>query len=1015
MLRVGFVPNTSSSTTAVAPEGTNLRSGDAEDKRQAKSAAAVEKATAQSAAAHAAAASARGSAAAAQAALAAGVVDEQGSAASVEIGGATGIPEPVASSLSAVIGGEAAAAAELAAEAATSAASEAANAAAAVAEAAASNDDYQNSSQLEEIIVSQGLRVALALEAAAAAAAAAADAARQEAAAATRQAAEKSSSAIASAAQRCHEAAASASASAVAAFSAAVSSAADSITSTAAAARAAIGEVTNAAAQKLMEGARAFEDTIATKTAALESSLLWREYLKSHDREFSGSPSSSSSSSVGYRHGSSSQLSSSSDRSQIRGRSSLLHYFSSDYEREGSQGGAPESPLNSADTAESEATAEEKLTGDAAIAAFISGCEESLLPRESHLDVSTSSDEEKGASATAAAVSLTGNVPRKNSVDAIVAAAAAEAAAYEAMAKRQLHQQYEISGFSNPLGCLAESPAVQGPAAAAEGAPAIRSRAAPKETKPNSIIALITPTTDCLATPPPEVAVAPEAAALQSTVPCEDTEGRQPQLKILQTQARHTATLPYNLEELQELEEMQGHEGLQEQEHLPVHQNQRLHRLRGEGLRGRPKVYQNGVTICGSSGRRVSSRGGGVSSSNSRQSIPASHRHSTVCSISSRLPFRLERRAGGRTGRGRKGQSRSLLECRLEEFIEKCNARQSEDTLCSCSSCSSGQQVSGLLPVSLRQLQEPMGGASAVSALDSAPAVQDQHNVSGSTLVAGMASRALLDCPHFSMPTISFQQQDTCHRREYDRDEDEVKRLVLLFPFVCVSVTDLVMLSHCMEDPRVHTRVAGLEITAGALEDPVSFALLAEVLQHLQERGLLHSLVLLRIMGYSNADLRAVLSSEKQHRIHELQQSAAPQSRLLRHEALAAFAATVDAARPARERRLRRLELLAPKAMGENYSEVSQVVASKQAGVIAGRPVFSKISRVAAYINPFSVLAQALGFQLLSIRVTELLLHCNNCCQRTVAGPRVVDGKEQQLQGYVLDSATFAGMRQFDG
>ncbi|CDJ54005.1 hypothetical protein, conserved [Eimeria brunetti] len=856
-------PNTAAPTTAAAPEGAAVRAGDAAPERKAAAsvATAVERTAAQAAAAQAAAISAKGAAAAARAALAADVVAyEKEITATATKGDAEGGARPAVYSRS---GEEAVAAAARAATDATSAASEAASAAAAVAEAANGNADCQTSSQLEDFLVSQGLRAALALESAATAAAAAADAASRVAATATRQAAEKSSSAIAAAAQRCHEAATSAAASAVAAFSAAASSTADSITSTAAAARAAIEEATGVATQKLIETAKAFEDTIASKTAALENALLWRESVKSHDSEASRSRSSSSSSFVAYRLRSSSQLSSSSSRSRRRGRSSLLHYFSSDYEREGSQGGAPEPPLNSAGTVESAATAEGALMGDAAVAAFLSGCEDALLPRASGLDVNSASEAEEGASRpeqrpNVAAVAATSTVQRKDSVDAIVAAAAAEAAASEAVAKQQLYNQQEASSFFSPFGSLSEAPAVAAPL---EAGTAISPRVAAKAAQPNSTTDLRTITTDCSKSDAPE-----------ATEPCVDTEEGRPQKKVLQRQASHASAPPHSVTEPQEHGQVQ------------VQQQQTSQYPRGKDLQEwhRDKVDEDGT-----------------------------------------------------------------------------NSSQLEGTACTCSTCSSSRGMSGPFPFTLQHRQALM------------------------------------------------------------------------------------------------TRLAGLEMTAASLEDPVSFTLIAEVLQHLQEEGLLHSLLLLRITGYRNADLRASLPPDRQRRICELQRSAAAQFRPLRREASAALAAS-EAAAPTGDRgntarrdgpcsgtrnvgrnrsvsssrssasssnsrsssysrcsswvkqplyvpplqlqrslravcgllpQLQRLELLAPKAKTDNDSNGAHGDSGEKVEAASGSPVFSKLSRVLAYISPFAVLVQSLGFQLFSIRVTELLLHCNTCYRRgSVAG-----------------------------
>ncbi|CDI82848.1 hypothetical protein, conserved [Eimeria praecox] len=888
------LPNAAPPARASALEGTAIRAGDAETQGRAASAAAaaVQRTAAQAAAAQAAAASAKGAAAAAEAALAASVANEQDTPATAAIGEQPGLPESAVYSRSATAGDEAVAAAARAAAAATSAASEAASAAAAIAETAAGSSDYQTPSHLEEFLVSQGLRVAVALEAAASAAAAAADAAGQVAAAATCQAAEKSSNAIAVAAQRCQEAAASAAASAVAAFSAAASSTADSIGSTAAAARAAIGEAAGAATQKLVEAVKAFEDTIAAKTAALENALLWRESVKSRDSEGSRSRSSSSSSFVGYRLGSPSQLSSSSN-SQTRGRSSLLRYFSSDYEREGSEGGAPETPLNSADTTESPATAEGKLTGDAAVVEFLAGCEEPLSRHESYLEVSSTSKGERGSSrpeqpSNASYVATVGAVPRNNSVDAIVAAAAAEAAACEALAKQQLHQ-HEAGDSFIPFGSSSEVPYEEAPAAEAKAA-AVRPQAAGKETAPKCSSALRRETTECWALPTPGAA-APAKTAAVAQKPCGDTEERQPQQKILQTDTRHASAPPHNLTELQE------------QEQLQVQQQQKAQSLGGVDVH---KVCEDGTNINEGSGYRRRCRGGGVDRSNSRRCSPAtSQRVSSVLPTSSRLQFRDKRKTGRRVDSSSR-KSRSLLESRLEDFLERCTAGQSDGNACSCSNCSITRGMPGQFPSSV-QLHRALGGsAPAVSSSDSALAVAgapaaDQEDEEGPVPVAGLASRAFIEFPHFSMPTVSLQQQGMSRCKIYGGDDDEMKRLVLLFPFACVSATDLVMLMQYMEDPRLHTRIAGLEITASALEDPVSFTLLAEVLQHLQERGLLHSLLLLRITGYNNADLRASLSPERQHRIRELEQSAAARFRPLRCAASVAFAATETAA-PERER-----------------------------------------------------------------------------------------------------------------
>ncbi|CDJ31262.1 LOW QUALITY PROTEIN: uncharacterized protein EMH_0008540 [Eimeria mitis] len=674
-------------------------------------------------------------------------------------------------------------------------------------------------------------RVALALEAAATAAAAAADAAAQVAAAATRQAAEKSSNAIATAAQRCQEAAASAASSAVAAFSAAASSTADSIASTAAAARAAIGEVTGAATQRLIEAAKAFEDTIAAKTAALENALLWRESAKSPDSEGSRSRRSSSSSSssfFGYRRRSSSQLSSSSSRSQ------------------------------------------------------------------------------SGSSST-------GTVPRKDSVDAIVAAAAAEAAACEALAKQQLNYQYEGSGSYSPSG--SDTPAIAAPAAEGEAVPATRqTRTAANGTEANLKVSLLAATTDCPSSPAPEAAAPPNTAELAPPEPCEDTEDKQPQQKMLQTQARHTSAPPPDLNELQEYE------------HLEVQQHDLGDRDAKE--LGRQNISGDGGNCSEGSGSKMSSRGGDVNSSSSR---PPCELAGTSCS--SRLQYSGACETRSKTdNNSRRRESRSLLECRLDEFLEQCTASQSDGPACSCSNCSSSQGVSGLLPFSL-------------------------------------------------------------HR------------------------------------PHTLTRFAGLELAASTLEQPEDFTLLLEVLESLQEGDMLSSLLLLRITGYRNADLMPSLSPERQRRIRELQQSATAEFRSLRCEAPGAFAATETAGQTrgreatikrsmqcsssrsgshrgvdssasvsssnSRSRReagaieastvLQRLELLAPR-MREYESERACDDGSKVKAT--GTPVFSTFNRVLSYISPFAALARTIGFQLLNIRVTELLQQCENC-----SGQLIVDGR----------------------
>ncbi|CDI77335.1 hypothetical protein, conserved [Eimeria acervulina] len=793
-------PNIASQPTVTASRGTPIQAGVAGTKWKAASAAAdvVERTAAQAAAAQAAAASAKGAAAAAHAALAAGMVDEQEICSAAAVGKVPGAAESAVYSRCETVGEEAAAAAAKAAAAAISAAAEAASAAAAVAEAATGNDECQMSSHVEDFLVSQGLRVAVALEAAATAAATAADAATQVAVATTSQAAEKSSNAIAAAAQRCHEAAASAAASAVAAFSAAASSTVDSIASTAAAARAAIGEVTGAATQKLIEATKAFEDAIAAKTVALESALLWRESVKSNS-EASGSRSSSSF--LGHRLRSSSQFSSSSNRSRTRGRSSLLHYFSSDYEREGSQGGAPDVPFNGAGTPELTATAEGKLIGGAAVAAFLSDGKEPLLPHEYGLEVSGLFKGEEGTSqpeqpSNAAPVPTTDTLPRKDSVDAIVAAAAAEAAAYEALAAQQLHEQHEFSGSFSRFGSLCESPPVAAPAAEA-GAPAsTRLRAAANATESNSPVASLTRTY----LPEHEAETPARRAALAQTSRCEDTEVRQPQQRILQMQVRHTSALPNNLDELQEHEQLQVR-------HEPT-----LYSLGGKDC---GKEWHRGNACEGESNSRVrsgcrnSSRDADLDrTTNTCFSPAASRRVSARCCLGSSLQLKVTCSAESGTGSGDSRKCRSLLECRLEDFLEQCTADQSEVSACSCGNCSSRWGVPGQPPFNLQFTQPLIGSASPAEVVNSAHAVVGalsfyQGNDEGPVFASGLVDRTYLEHPHFSMPTISLLRQDISSSKVYGGDEDEIKRLVLLFPFACVSVTDLVMLMNCMEDPRV--------------------------------------------------------------------------------------------------------------------------------------------------------------------------------------------------------------------
>ncbi|OEH78073.1 hypothetical protein cyc_08987 [Cyclospora cayetanensis] len=241
-------------------------------------------------------------------------------------------------------------------------------------------------------------------------------------------------------------------------------------------------------------------------------------------------------------------------------------------------------------------------------------------------------------------------------------------------------------------------------------------------------------------------------------------------------------------------------------------------------------------------------------------------------------------------------------------------------------------------------------------------------------------------------------------------DEDEAVTLAAVFIGQAL-LANLMSLLPSIGDPRVHGRIGGLEATASALQDSLSFNLFVEVLQQVQQQNLLPTLLLLRIVGYSNADLRKSLSPQQQRRVWQLQQQAAEGKWVPQNAAAAAFAAThletegaqedcatdrsASSSKIGRRKKkwaqrplyvpplqlqrslrtlcrllpqLRRLELLHPQAAA---------TAPTQAGAA---PAFSRLHRLIAYVSPFSVLAESLGFQLLSIKITELLQCCACCC-----------------------------------
>ncbi|XP_026193816.1 uncharacterized protein LOC34624533 [Cyclospora cayetanensis] len=871
----------------------------------------------QAAAARAAADSAAEAAAAAQGFVAvSGMRQASGLTAPIEAsetGGGDGGERLSAQRLTA--GEEAATVAARAAADAAAAAAEATSAAAAVAEAASFDPDQPVASQLEEFVISQGMRVAIALEAAATAAAAAAVAAGHAAAEATRQATETSSSAIAKAAQRCHEAAASACASASAAFAAAAASAADSVAATAAAARAALADATGGVAQRLVDTAKAVEDAIAVRTAALENAFLGRTAADSESSDSMMQSRSSRSSSFRYgirsstprlSHTSSSRGSGFDGRRLRRDRSSLLQGFSSYFEREGSQGGAapggffPYHSETSGVLAGADAGASAGLPrGEAVVAALLADSGDKTAPRflqprqagNLDIDASASSDSRSEAlplqpPALVATQAAASEFLGEDSVDAIVAAAAAEAAAYEALAQQQLQQQHEANGsFSRSLSLVH-------------------------------------------AALPPSTAAHADMGA--------DEEEAPGQQKLMQLQGTHSSSAKKRA-----VAAMNAAGNT-----IPILAMQ-YHLLRAEGRCLKLTLLAKGTaTKAAAASMRAAAA----------MHLPWSYRWKALSSTA--MPVTISAAPGGAP---------------TVEF----------ECLC----------VSALIRAS-----------------DAAEQDDEDEAV---TLAAVFIGQALLASPYFSLPSIALQQQGSSSSTAsfWGGNEETVKQLLLRLPFACISIADLMSLLPSIGDPRVHGRIGGLEATASALQDSLSFNLFVEVLQQVQQQNLLPTLLLLRIVGYSNADLRKSLSPQQQRRVWQLQQQAAEGKWVPQNAAAAAFAAThletegaqedcatdrsASSSKIGRRKKkwaqrplyvpplqlqrslrtlcrllpqLRRLELLHPQAAA---------TAPTQAGAA---PAFSRLHRLIAYVSPFSVLAESLGFQLLSIKITELLQCCACCC-----------------------------------
>lgn len=756
-------------------------------------AAAVEKTAAQAAAAKAAAASAAEAAAAAHIAVAAMTTHEQETVADAAKGEATELHGQAVYSRRRSAGEEAASNAAKAAEEAATAAAEAALGAAAVAEAANVESEYHTPTQLEEFLVSQGLRVAVALETAATAAAAAAEAAGQVATSTARYALETSSGSIAAAAQRCHEAAASAVSSALSALSAAAASTADSISATAAAARAALEEVTGAATRKIVDAAKAFEDTIAAKTAALESTLLWRQSVESYDSEMS-SNSSSFGRSKALRRRTSSQSSSSKDsrkshRNKSKGRSSLLRYFSSDYEREGSEGGAPEIISNEDEAAHSR-------RGNAAIAAFLADSRYEGLSLSSEIG-SGDSIECQGTMVPlqpppAAVIAATTSATPDDSVDAIVAAAAAEAAACEAIAEQQLHQRHEANDSRSQVVYRSEDFS----AAASEVAQARRPPSRQLKTKaaPPSKVAL--PVV-------PAGAVTSAPADLETPAADEDKEeGVVPQ-KAVRKQVMHASEPPQSAMDVQDYEhqtreQLHSAAGLEDRSSCMSTREWRIF-----------KVTEDAAT---------SARSSCCNSSSEQCNMNRTTRCCEVATDSKREPLGAHRNglqlgvACSDSSRNNSCSCSSLLECSLEEFMDCCASREPDRSTCSSSWWKdSGSGDPGLPLLNLQQRWTPRRFAPEASVEQAYVAVDavadDQENdAEAAEAIRGRIGRALLECPHFSMPTIALLQQSSGSNNSkiFVEDGHELKQFLQLFPFACVPLSDLMSLINYMGDPRVH-------------------------------------------------------------------------------------------------------------------------------------------------------------------------------------------------------------------
>lgn len=783
------------SSTAPASEQ-HLKTGVAPAHATQTAAAAVEKTAAQAAAAKAAAASAAEAAAAAHIAVAAMTTHERETVAHAAKDEATELHGQTVYSRRRSAGEEAASNAAKAAEEAATAAAEAALGAAAVAEAANVESEYHTPTQLEEFLVSQGLRVAVALETAATAAAAAAEAAGQVATSTARYALETSSGSIAAAAQRCHEAAASAVSSALSALSAAAVSTTDSISATAAAARAALEEVTRAATRKIVDAAKAFEDTIAAKTAALESTLLWRESVESYDSEMS-----SSSSSFGRRKAlrrrTSSQSSSSKDsrrsnRNKSKGRSSLLRYFSSDYEREGSEGGAPEIISNEDETAHSR-------RGNAAIAAFLADSRYEGLSLSSE----TGSGDSTECQSTmvplqpppAAAIAATTSATPDDSVDAIVAAAAAEAAACEAIAEQQLHQRHEANGSrSQVVSRLGDFSAAASEVAQARTPPSrqLRTKVAP----PSKVVLPVVPA-GALAAAPADL----ETPAAGS--PDEDKEeGLVPQ-KVVRKQVMHASEPSQSAMDLQDYEH---------QTREQVHSAAELEDRSGCMSTREWRIFK--ITEDAAASARTSC----YNNSSEQCNMNRTTRCCETAIDSKREPLDTHRNglqlglACSDSSRNNSCSCSSLLECSLEEFMDCCVSREPDRSTCS-SSCwkDTGSGNSGLPLLNLQQRWTPQRFAAEASVEQTYIAVDaiadDQENeAEAAEVIRGRIGRALLECPHFSMPTIALLRQSigSNNSKIFVEDGHELKQFLQFFPFACVSLNDLMSLINYMGDPRVH-------------------------------------------------------------------------------------------------------------------------------------------------------------------------------------------------------------------